>query len=102
MRSTIGTCVADPDRFGKPNPDSARSASEGKAGSGSATESKYRSCGGSKWRRGDSKWSRGWSVDQWSELHITFIRSWIRIRIKEKSRILIKGKVKVGSGSGFP
>jgi hypothetical protein len=42
-----------------------------------------------------SKWSRGESKDQWSQIPITLTRSRIRIRIKVKSWIpIIRIKVK--------
>ena len=63
-------------------------------------------CGGSKCsngvclrsqrRRGGSKWSRGGSVDQWSQICITLTRNRIQISIKVKSRIRIRIKMKRG------
>jgi hypothetical protein len=41
--------------------------------------------GRSQWRPGGSKWSPGGSVDQWSQIAITLMRSRIRIRIEAKS-----------------
>ncbi len=51
----------------------------------------------SQWRSGGYKWSPGRSVDQWSQILITLIRSRIlfRIRIKVKGWIWISIKVTV-------
>ncbi len=43
--------------------------------------------GRSQERRGSSKWSRGGSVDYWSHIRITLLRSRIQIRITVKTRI---------------
>ncbi len=40
--------------------------------------------GHSHWRRRGSQWSRGGSLDQWSQTHIFLLRSRIRIRIRIK------------------
>ncbi len=49
--------------------------------------------GRSKWRRRDSEWNPGWSVDQWLQIRFTLLRSKIWIRIKVKSGIRIRIKV---------
>jgi hypothetical protein len=47
---------------------------------------------GLKWSRGEGRGSSQ-SVDQWSQIRITWMRSRIRIRVKVKSRIRIRIKV---------
>jgi hypothetical protein len=76
------------------------------AGSGSVFMSEFRSFEGSnraveclersQWRLGGSKCRLGGSIDQWSQVHFSLMRSriWIRIRIKVKSWIQIRIKVK--------
>ncbi len=39
----------------------------------------------SQWRPGGSQWSPGWSLNQWSQIRITSMRSRIPIRIRVKS-----------------
>jgi hypothetical protein len=47
-----------------------------------------------QWRRGGSKWSFEWSVEQWSQIQITLKRNMIRIYIRVKSRIRIRISIK--------
>jgi hypothetical protein len=48
-----------------------------------------------KWMPGFSKWSPGGSVEQWSQIAITLMRSSIRTRIEVKRWIRIRIKVKI-------
>jgi hypothetical protein len=45
--------------------------------------------------RGRSKWSPGESINQWSQIPITFKKSWIQVRIEVKSWIRIRTEVRI-------